>query len=141
VTAWPTSNDVVSAGRCDVAQRAFIGRPIGPGRVGGDLPSPANAPDACRFHTRCPFVQPTRCADEELRLRELNGHVVACRFAEAIKAGEIKPVAPGRGRDRLSVNSVRWRRVGDDEVGLLRVAAEPRAHVRTYRDHAEATVT
>ncbi len=63
-------------------------RPI---RVGGDLPSPANPPDACRFHTRCPFVQPTRCADEEPRLRELHGHVVACHFAEAIKAGEIKP--------------------------------------------------
>ena len=61
-------------------------------RVGGDLPSPVNPPNACRFHTRCPFVQPTRCADEEPRLRELNGHVVACHSAEAIKAGEIKPV-------------------------------------------------
>jgi peptide/nickel transport system ATP-binding protein len=61
-------------------------------RVGGDLPSPANPPTACRFHTRCPYVQPTRCADEEPRLRELNGHVVACHYAEAIKAGEIKPV-------------------------------------------------
>ena len=60
-------------------------------RVGGDLPSPANPPDACRFHTRCPFVQPTRCADEEPKLRELNGHVVACHYAEAIKAGQISP--------------------------------------------------
>jgi oligopeptide/dipeptide ABC transporter ATP-binding protein len=61
-------------------------------RVGGDLPSPANPPDACRFHTRCPYVQPTRCADEEPRLRSLGGHVVACHYAEAIQAGEIKPV-------------------------------------------------
>ena len=38
-------------------------------RVQGDLPSPANPPAACRFHTRCPFVQPTRCRDEEPLLR------------------------------------------------------------------------
>jgi oligopeptide/dipeptide ABC transporter ATP-binding protein len=58
-------------------------------RVEGDLPSPANPPQACRFHTRCPFVQATRCNDEEPPLRELEGHLVACHFAEEIKAGEI----------------------------------------------------
>jgi peptide/nickel transport system ATP-binding protein len=60
-------------------------------RVEGDLPSPANPPKACRFHTRCPFVQPTRCADEEPNLRELEGHLVACHYAEEIKAGHISP--------------------------------------------------
>jgi oligopeptide/dipeptide ABC transporter ATP-binding protein len=60
-------------------------------RVGGDLPSPANPPKACRFHTRCPFVQPTRCADEEPQLRELEGHLVACHYAEAVKSGAIQP--------------------------------------------------
>jgi peptide/nickel transport system ATP-binding protein len=57
----------------------------------GDLPSPANPPAACRFHTRCPFVQPTRCADEVPPLRELGGHQVACHWAEKIKAGELQP--------------------------------------------------
>ena len=60
-------------------------------RVQGDLPSPANPPVACRFHTRCPFVQPTRCADEEPVLRKLEGHMVACHYAEEIKAGRIQP--------------------------------------------------
>ena len=60
-------------------------------RVEGDLPSPANPPTACRFHTRCPFVQPTRCADEEPRLRAVEGHHVACHYAEDIKAGRLAP--------------------------------------------------
>ena len=64
-------------------------RPI---RVQGDIPSPANPPAACRFHTRCPFVQPTRCRDEEPLLRRLGGHLVACHFAEQVRAGAIKPV-------------------------------------------------
>jgi len=60
--------------------------------LAGDLPSPANPPSACRFHTRCPYVQDTRCRDEEPPLRELApGHTVACHWAEQIKAGELKP--------------------------------------------------
>ena len=63
-------------------------RPI---RVSGDLPSPAHPPEACRFHTRCPFVQPTRCGDEEPELRNIDGHLVACHYAEAVQSGAIKP--------------------------------------------------
>jgi len=60
--------------------------------LAGDLPSPANPPPACRFHTRCPYVQPTRCRDDVPPLRALApGHTVACHWAEQIKAGEIKP--------------------------------------------------
>jgi peptide/nickel transport system ATP-binding protein len=59
----------------------------------GDLPSPANPPPACRFHTRCPYVQETRCRDDVPELRAVEGseHLVACHWAEKIKAGEIKP--------------------------------------------------
>jgi peptide/nickel transport system ATP-binding protein len=60
--------------------------------LSGDLPSPANPPSACRFHTRCPYIQPTRCTTEVPPLRKLSdGHVVACHWAEEIKAGHIKP--------------------------------------------------
>ena len=60
-------------------------------RVQGELPSPANPPAACRFHTRCPFVQPTRCSDEEPVLREVDGHLVSCHYAEHIRAGALRP--------------------------------------------------
>jgi peptide/nickel transport system ATP-binding protein len=59
--------------------------------LAGDLPSPANPPPACRFHTRCPYVQPTRCRDEVPPLRTVHGHQVACHWAEDIKAGKIQP--------------------------------------------------
>jgi peptide/nickel transport system ATP-binding protein len=59
--------------------------------LAGDLPSPANPPPACRFHTRCPYVQPTRCRDEVPPLRTVMGHQVACHWAEDIKAGKIEP--------------------------------------------------
>jgi peptide/nickel transport system ATP-binding protein len=58
----------------------------------GDLPSPADPPQGCRFHTRCPFRQATRCDTERPALRELApGHVVACHYAEQIRSGEIRP--------------------------------------------------
>jgi len=60
--------------------------------LAGDLPSPANPPPACRFHTRCPYVQPTRCKTEVPPLRKLGeGHLAACHWAEEIKAGRIQP--------------------------------------------------
>ena len=58
----------------------------------GDLPSPADPPTGCRFHTRCPFRQETRCDTERPELRVLSpGHQVACHFAEEIASGAIAP--------------------------------------------------
>jgi peptide/nickel transport system ATP-binding protein len=57
----------------------------------GDLPSPANPPAGCRFHTRCPYIQPTRCRDEVPALRPLDGQLVACHWAEEIRTGALRP--------------------------------------------------
>jgi len=65
----------------------------------GDLPSPSNPPAGCRFHTRCPWRQPTRCDDERPALRTVGiagvpaGHRVACHWAEQIESGELQPHA------------------------------------------------
>jgi oligopeptide transport system ATP-binding protein len=48
----------------------------------GDIPSPANPPTGCRFHTRCP-ISVEICSQEEPEWRELRpGHMVACHLAE-----------------------------------------------------------
>ncbi|MCW2737360.1 oligopeptide/dipeptide ABC transporter ATP-binding protein [Nocardioides sp.] len=63
----------------------------------GDLPSPANPPTGCRFHTRCPWRQETLCDTErpQLRIVDVPGatghHRVACHFAEQIASGELQP--------------------------------------------------
>jgi peptide/nickel transport system ATP-binding protein len=60
--------------------------------LAGDLPSPANPPSGCRFHTRCPWRQETRCDDEAPVLRELGtGHLVSCHWAEEIRDGVLRP--------------------------------------------------
>ncbi len=64
-------------------------------RLVGDVPSPVNPPSGCRFHTRCPWRQPTRCDTERPLLRtlpELPGdHQVACHWAQEIRTGKIAP--------------------------------------------------
>ncbi len=58
----------------------------------GDLPSPANPPTGCRFHTRCPWRQPTLCDTDRPELIELRpGHRVACHYATEIASGALQP--------------------------------------------------
>ncbi|MFP4974086.1 ABC transporter ATP-binding protein [Paenibacillus sp. CN-4] len=46
----------------------------------GDIPSPANPPSGCKFHTRCPFAM-ERCRKETPVFRDAGaGHFVACHL-------------------------------------------------------------
>ena len=46
----------------------------------GDIPSPANPPKGCKFHTRCPYKM-DKCAEETPEYRDVgNGHFVACHL-------------------------------------------------------------
>ncbi len=48
--------------------------------LSGDVPSPANPPRACRFHTRCPKAQ-EKCSTEEPRLEDKGtGTLAACHY-------------------------------------------------------------
>lgn len=54
----------------------------------GDVPSPANPPKGCRFHTRC-WKAKDRCVEEmpvlETHPDRASGHLSACHFAEVRK--------------------------------------------------------
>lgn len=49
----------------------------------GEVPSPMNPPNGCRFHTRCRFCQ-ARCEEEEPALRPIDGRMVRCHFAGTV---------------------------------------------------------
>src|SRR5438309_10822818 len=69
--------------------------------LASDVPSPANPPSGCRFHTRCWLRErlgsPERCSTEDPGLRELSsGHTVACHFAEEVDGSLEQLVVTGR---------------------------------------------
>jgi len=47
----------------------------------GDVPSPVSPPPGCRFHTRCPFAEPS-CRTTEQELRGMAAHRAACHLQD-----------------------------------------------------------
>jgi oligopeptide/dipeptide ABC transporter ATP-binding protein len=65
----------------------------------GDVPSPANPPSGCRFHTRCwlrkRLDNPENCVTEEPQFRQIGlGHQVACHYAEQITDAVVAELVP-----------------------------------------------
>lgn len=60
--------------------------------LAGDLPSPANPPSGCHFHTRCP-VAIDRCARDvpDLADRRSAGHLVSCHLVTEDRKPELWP--------------------------------------------------
>ncbi|MDU0314758.1 dipeptide ABC transporter ATP-binding protein [Phycicoccus sp. M110.8] len=87
----------------------------------GDVPSPANPPSGCRFHTRC-FKAQEKCSAEEplleLRPDGVGEHLSACHFAapreiiETIDVSDQQPVFRAEVRDQASFDEP-YERVGD----------------------------
>ncbi|HEY8707893.1 MAG TPA: oligopeptide/dipeptide ABC transporter ATP-binding protein [Burkholderiaceae bacterium] len=93
--------------------------------LSGDVPSPANPPSGCRFHTRCwlrrELGNPERCSTERPVLRELAPeHHVACHFAEDLLSSERREALTDAAAEHSSV-----RDTSEDEV--VAPAPEPAA--------------
>ncbi len=67
----------------------------GRAKISGELPSPINLPQGCRFHPRCPYVQEI-CKQDKPELREIApGHFAECHFAGEVGIGTVPGVPQG----------------------------------------------
>jgi oligopeptide transport system ATP-binding protein len=99
----------------------------------GDVPSPANPPDGCRFHTRCWLYErlgrPEQCRTEDPELRVVaSGHQAACHFAEEALQSDVGVV----------ISEVTARRGTPDSATAGLAAEQAAAAVAAGEAHATA---
>jgi oligopeptide/dipeptide ABC transporter ATP-binding protein len=77
----------------------------------GDVPSPANPPSGCRFHTRCWLYErlgrPENCRTEDPELRLVGGdHRAACHYAEDALQSDVGVAHLGTDQRRTRIPDV-----------------------------------
>jgi oligopeptide/dipeptide ABC transporter ATP-binding protein len=106
IVEWAGKGPLFAAPRHPYTQSLLAAIPVpAPGLarervlLAGDVPSPANPPAGCRFHTRCPHAR-ARCSAETPALQaDDDGHAVACHFwRELPAAGTASASAPPNPR-------------------------------------------
>jgi oligopeptide/dipeptide ABC transporter ATP-binding protein len=102
--------------------------------LAGDVPSPANPPSGCRFHTRCwlreQLNRPKNCETEQPEFRDIGaGHRVACHWAEEIDADMVRAMVPAAGT--LGMSTKAEKAAAAIPVATAPVGPEPRSAVRS----------
>ena len=74
----------------------------------GDVPSPANPPNGCRFHTRCWLYErlgrPENCRTDDPELRTIGtDHRAACHYAEEALKSDVGVAHVGEGESVANV--------------------------------------
>ena len=100
----------------------------------GDVPSPVNPPEGCRFHTRCWLYErlgkPEECRTIDPPIRVLQGdHGAACHFAEQavesdVGVSHIDAVPIRRGTPEAALASIRPQDGGADSKAQTVAVAE-----------------
>jgi oligopeptide transport system ATP-binding protein len=93
----------------------------------GDVPSPANPPSGCRFHTRCWLYErlgrPEQCRTEDPDLRLIgDDHRAACHFAEEAQKSEVGVAHAEASQRRGTPPAVAARNVIEDAASAAHAA-------------------